>query len=51
MNTKIKSMIYKFTSDYRNRMMKRGCVLEIGHLHFNDKPENAANLMLYETED
>jgi len=20
--------------------MKRGCVLETGHLHFNDKPEN-----------
>jgi len=22
--------------------MKRGCVLETGHLHFNDKPENVA---------
>lgn len=46
-----KTMIYKFTSvDYRSRTMKRGRVLEIGHLHFNDKPENVANLLSYEVE-
>lgn len=46
---KDKTMIYKFTLvDYKSRTMKHGRVLETGHLHFNDKPENVADLLSYE---
>lgn len=48
---KDKTVIYKFTLvDYRSRLMKCGRVLKIGHLHFNDKPENIADLLSYEVE-